>query len=116
MQSSKRLEVLLKMAQNPAADSFAWYALAMEYKGLGRLVEPRAGDLVRQVSLAGNHVPLEVVRVFVSASVPLALHQPGHRVAQLFRHRERTALLDHRRRRVPRAFDTVGLGGACEVE
>jgi len=37
MQSSKRLEVLLKMTAGPAADSFAWYALAMEYKGLGRV-------------------------------------------------------------------------------
>jgi tetratricopeptide (TPR) repeat protein len=37
MQSSKRLEVLLKMTSSPAADSFAWYALAMEYKGLGRV-------------------------------------------------------------------------------
>jgi len=37
MQTSKRLEVLLKMTAGAAADSFAWYALAMEYKGLGRI-------------------------------------------------------------------------------
>jgi predicted Zn-dependent protease len=37
MQNSKRLEVLLKMTSSPAADSFAWYALALEYKGLGRV-------------------------------------------------------------------------------
>ncbi len=34
---SKRLEVLLKMTARPDADSFAWYALALEYKGLGRI-------------------------------------------------------------------------------
>ena len=37
MQSSKRLEVLLKMTASPSADSFAWYALGMEYRGLGRV-------------------------------------------------------------------------------
>ena len=35
--TSKRLEVLLKMTSNAQADSFAWYALALEYKGLGRI-------------------------------------------------------------------------------
>ncbi len=35
--TSKRLEVLLKMTTSPQADSFAWYALALEYKGLGRV-------------------------------------------------------------------------------
>jgi predicted Zn-dependent protease len=35
--NSKRLEVLLKMTARPEADSFAWYALALEYKGLGRV-------------------------------------------------------------------------------
>jgi predicted Zn-dependent protease len=35
--SSKRLEVLLKMTASDKADSFAWYALALEYKGLGRI-------------------------------------------------------------------------------
>jgi hypothetical protein len=34
---SKRLEFLIKTTSNPAADSFAWYALALEYKGLGRI-------------------------------------------------------------------------------
>ena len=37
--NQKRLEVLLKMTSREGADSFAWYALAMEYKGLGRLDE-----------------------------------------------------------------------------
>jgi predicted Zn-dependent protease len=37
--TSKRLEVLLKMTGSPQADSFAWYALALEYKGLGRIDE-----------------------------------------------------------------------------
>jgi predicted Zn-dependent protease len=35
--TSKRLEVLLKMTSQESADSFAWYALALEYKGLGRI-------------------------------------------------------------------------------
>ena len=35
--TSKRLEVLIKMTSSPQADSFAWYALALEYKGLGRV-------------------------------------------------------------------------------
>lgn len=34
---SKRLEFLIKTTANPGADSFAWYALALEYKGLGRI-------------------------------------------------------------------------------
>ena len=37
MNSNKRLEVLLKMTSSEKADSFAWYALALEYKGLGRI-------------------------------------------------------------------------------
>jgi predicted Zn-dependent protease len=35
--TSKRLEVLLKLTSSAQADSFAWYALALEYKGLGRI-------------------------------------------------------------------------------
>src|SRR6478672_7290216 len=35
--SSKRLEVLIKMTARADADAFAWYALALEYKGLGRV-------------------------------------------------------------------------------
>jgi predicted Zn-dependent protease len=35
--TSKRLEVLLKMTASDKADSFAWYALALEYKGLARI-------------------------------------------------------------------------------
>ncbi len=37
MSTSKRLDVLLKMTASPKADSFAWYALALEYRGLGRV-------------------------------------------------------------------------------
>jgi predicted Zn-dependent protease len=33
--SSKRLDFLLKMTSSGKADSFTWYALALEYKGLG---------------------------------------------------------------------------------
>jgi predicted Zn-dependent protease len=39
MSHSKRLDVLLKMTASPSADSFAWYALALEYRGLGRVDE-----------------------------------------------------------------------------
>ena len=42
MNTSKRLEMLLKMTSSDKADSFAWYALALEYKGLGRLDEALA--------------------------------------------------------------------------
>lgn len=34
--SSKRLAVLEKMTSAGSKDPFAWYGLAMEYKGLGR--------------------------------------------------------------------------------
>jgi tetratricopeptide (TPR) repeat protein len=34
--SSKRLAVLEKMTAGGSKDPFAWYGLAMEYKGLGR--------------------------------------------------------------------------------
>jgi predicted Zn-dependent protease len=37
MKTSKRLDVLLKMTASPSADAFAWYALALEYRGLGRI-------------------------------------------------------------------------------
>jgi predicted Zn-dependent protease len=38
-EKKNRLDVLLKMTASPSADSFAWYALALEYKGLGRIDE-----------------------------------------------------------------------------
>lgn len=34
--SSKRLAYLEQVTQSGKADAFAWYALALEYKGLGR--------------------------------------------------------------------------------
>jgi tetratricopeptide (TPR) repeat protein len=39
MTTTKRLNMLLKVTAGPAADSFAWYALAMELRGLGRIDE-----------------------------------------------------------------------------
>jgi predicted Zn-dependent protease len=39
MNTSKRLEMLLEVTSEPGADSFAWYALAMEQRGLGRMDE-----------------------------------------------------------------------------
>jgi predicted Zn-dependent protease len=42
MSKGKRLDVLLKMTASASADSFAWYALALEYRGLGRIDEALA--------------------------------------------------------------------------
>jgi tetratricopeptide (TPR) repeat protein len=39
MSSSKRLDVLLQATAAATADSFAFYALGMEYKSLGRVDE-----------------------------------------------------------------------------
>jgi hypothetical protein len=36
MSTSKRLDFLEKMTASDKADSFTWYALALEYKSLGR--------------------------------------------------------------------------------
>jgi tetratricopeptide (TPR) repeat protein len=36
---SKRLEMLEKLTANGGADSFAWYALALEHKSLGHVEE-----------------------------------------------------------------------------
>ncbi len=36
---SKRLEMLQKLTSSGNVDSFTWYALALEYKGLGRIDE-----------------------------------------------------------------------------
>lgn len=40
--SSKRLDFLLKVTSEGKADSFTWYALALEYKGLGRVEDALA--------------------------------------------------------------------------
>jgi tetratricopeptide (TPR) repeat protein len=40
--SSKRLAVLEKMTKGGSKDPFAWYGLALEYKGLGRTDEALA--------------------------------------------------------------------------
>ena len=42
MSNSKRLDFLLKMTSSDKADSFTWYALALEYKGLGRVEDALA--------------------------------------------------------------------------
>ena len=39
---SKRLAFLEQATASGKADSFAWYALALEYKGLGRIDDARA--------------------------------------------------------------------------
>ena len=39
MTESPRLKMLEKLCASPGADSFAWYALAMEYRKLGRAAE-----------------------------------------------------------------------------
>ena len=42
MNNSKRLDFLLKITASDKADSFTWYALALEYKGLGRVEDALA--------------------------------------------------------------------------
>jgi tetratricopeptide (TPR) repeat protein len=42
MGNSKRLDFLLKMTSSGKADSFTWYALALEYKGLARVEDALA--------------------------------------------------------------------------
>ena len=42
MSSSKRLDFLLKMTSSDKADSFTWYALALEYKSLARVEDALA--------------------------------------------------------------------------
>jgi tetratricopeptide (TPR) repeat protein len=39
MATSKRLQMLFEATSRPGADAFAWYALAMELRGLGRIDE-----------------------------------------------------------------------------
>ncbi|HKQ69476.1 MAG TPA: tetratricopeptide repeat protein [Polyangiaceae bacterium] len=55
--NSKRLEVLLKMTSSESADSFAWYALALEYKGLGR-VEDAVVTFTRLRAKDATYVPM----------------------------------------------------------
>jgi tetratricopeptide (TPR) repeat protein len=42
MSTNKRLEFLVKMTSSDQADSFTWYALALEYKGLGKIEDALA--------------------------------------------------------------------------
>jgi tetratricopeptide (TPR) repeat protein len=55
--NQKRLEVLLKMTAREGADSFAWYALALEYKGLGR-VEEALDTFTKLRAKDENYVPM----------------------------------------------------------
>jgi predicted Zn-dependent protease len=56
MTVSRRLEMLLKMTSEPGADSFTWYALAMEQRGLGR-IEEALETFVKLRSLDAAYVP-----------------------------------------------------------
>ena len=42
MSNSKRLDFLLKTTSSGTADAFTWYALALEYKGLGSIEDALA--------------------------------------------------------------------------
>ncbi len=54
---SKRLEMLEKLVDSDQADSFTWYALALEYKSLGRVDDAiRAFQTLRGVD--PNYVPM----------------------------------------------------------
>ena len=55
--NQKRLEVLLKMTAREGADSFAWYALALEYKGLGR-VDEALDTFTKLRAKDENYVPM----------------------------------------------------------
>jgi predicted Zn-dependent protease len=55
--TSKRLEVLLKMTSSGKADSFAWYALALEYKGLGR-IDDAVSTFTELRQLDATYVPM----------------------------------------------------------
>ena len=53
---SKRLAVLEKMTSGGSADPFAWYGLAMEYKGLGRN-DDAVATFVKLRALDPGYVP-----------------------------------------------------------
>lgn len=55
--SSKRLEMLEKMTASDQADSFAWYALALEYKSLGRIDDAYA-TFVKLREKDASYVPM----------------------------------------------------------
>jgi len=55
--NQKRLEVLLKMTSHEGADSFAWYALALEYKSSGR-VEDALLTFEKLREKDGGYVPM----------------------------------------------------------
>lgn len=46
---SRRLEALQKLARSPGADSFTWYALALEHNSLGQTEEAvKTFEMLRQ--------------------------------------------------------------------
>lgn len=54
---SKRLQMLEKLTQTGQADSFAWYALALEYKSAGRIDDAlQAFETLRQKD--SGYVPM----------------------------------------------------------
>jgi tetratricopeptide (TPR) repeat protein len=57
MSNSKRLDFLVKMTSAGKADSFTWYALALEYKGLGQ-VEDALTTFQRLRQLDEDYVPM----------------------------------------------------------
>jgi len=54
---SKRLEMLQKLTASAAADSFTWYALALEYKSQER-VDDALGAFLRLRQLDPGYVPM----------------------------------------------------------
>jgi tetratricopeptide (TPR) repeat protein len=54
---SKRLEMLEKLTASGKADSFAWYALALEYKSLERIDEAMTA-FTRLQELDPDYVPM----------------------------------------------------------
>ncbi|MBI4955724.1 MAG: tetratricopeptide repeat protein [Myxococcales bacterium] len=97
MASEKRLAVLESMTASGKADSFGWYALALEYKGLGRHPEAlatfaklRERDpgyvamyLMCGTMLAGLGRPLEAREWLESGIVAARAAANGHAASEL---------------------------------
>lgn len=71
MAQNKRLEMLEKVTASGEAEAFAWYALALEYAGLGRVDEALRAYTTLRVKQA-DYVPMYLMcgTMLVGASRP----------------------------------------------
>lgn len=68
---SKRLAYLEKVTSEGSKDAFAWYALGMEYKGLGRVMDARSTfEKLREID--PTYVPMYLMcgTMLVEAQLP----------------------------------------------